>query len=253
MVNAWLLLPGVGMMLIGIIPAIWWWRTKKVPVKYFAFGAILWIIAIAPKVLMDLTITPSLRDYTLAYGTEVFVIVTGIYVGLRTGLFESGFTYIAGLKTKLKNVNFNQAMAFGLGFGGFEAFILGFLSFISIAIFLAIPSLLEQLSAEQLQQLNQSTWIIFAPIMERGFTILIHIFAALLVFYAIRTAQKRYLWYSIGYKTIVDGIIPALTTYIGSQTLTGVYTMELPFIGLGVIAAGGILWIKRIWRDKNHA
>lgn len=257
MVNAWLLLSGIGMMLAGILFPIYWWRTQKVPVKYFGYGAVLWIIAMTPKILLDLTISPALQTYALGYGIEAFVIITGIYIGLRTGLFESGFTYLAGLKTKLKNVTFKQAVAFGLGFGGFEAFITGALSFLNIYLFVVMPDLVNQLPETQkeliVQQLNQSTWIVIAPIMERVFVIFIHVFATLLVFYALKTARRRYLLYSIGYKSIVDGIIPFLQVYVGSQTLLGVYVMELPFVGLGCIALAGIWWTKKRWSDDDHA
>lgn len=243
------------MILIGIIPVFWWWRVKKVSIKYFIFGGILWIIAITPKVLMDLTVTSSLRNYALGYGTEIFVIITGLYIGLRTGLLESGFTYVAGLKTKLRNVDFDQAVAFGLGFGGLEAFFIGVQSFLSVLVFIMMPDLINQIPGTYRevvsQQLSQSTWIVFAPMIERAFTIVIHVFAALLVFYALRRVQKRYLWYSIGYKTMVDGIIPALTVYIGTQTLAGVYFIELFIIGFGIIGMSGILWTKKIWSRNN--
>ncbi len=243
------------MMLISVIPIFWWWRVKKVSIKYFIFGGVLWIIAITPKVLMDLTVTPSLRNYALGYGTEVFVVITGLYVGLRTGLFESGFTYIAGLKTKLRNVDFDQAVAFGLGFGGLEAFFIGVQSFLNVLVFIMMPDLINQVPEAYKdivsQQLSQSTWIVFAPMIERASTIVIHVFAALLVFYALRKAWKRYLWYSVGYKTIVDSIIPALTVYIGTQTIAGVYFIELFIIGFGIIGMGGVLWIKKIWSRNN--
>lgn len=255
MVNPWLMLAGISMILVGIIPAVWWWKTRKTPVKYFAFGVFLWAISITPKVLMDLTISPSLQDYLLGYGTGVFVVLIGLYVGLRTGLFESGFTYVAGLKTKLKHVTFDEAVAFGLGFGGIEAVLLGLQSFLTILMFTVMPDLINQIPETQreiiFQQLNQSTWIIFAPILERGATLLIHVFASILVFYAIHTTMKRYLLYSIGYKTVVDGIIPALSVYVGSSTLTSVYLMELPIAGLGLVAAGSILWIKNKWRKLD--
>jgi uncharacterized membrane protein YhfC len=243
---------GIGMMLVGVVPAVWWWKTRKIPLKYFAFGVFLWIISIAPKVLMDLTITPFLRDYLLSYGTGILVVTFGLYVGLRTGLFESGFTYIAGLKTKLREVTFDQAVAFGLGFGGIEAVLLGLSSFLTILLFAIMPDLINQIPEAQreiiIQQLNRSTWIVFAPILERCMALLVHVFASLLVFYAIRVLLKRYLLYSIGYKTIVDGVIPALTVYVGSSTLTGIYLMELPFVGFGLVAVGGILWVRDKWR-----
>lgn len=208
-----------------------------------------------PKTLMDLTISPSLKDYLLGCGTVVFVVLTGLYVGLRTGLFESGFTYVAGLKTKLKHVTLDEAVAFDLGFGGIEAALLGLQSFITLPLFTVMPDLTNRIPETQrgviIQQLNQSTWIIFAPILERGATLFIHVFASILVFYAIHTAMKRYLLYSIGYKTAVDGIIPALSVYVGSSTLTSVYLMEPPVVGLGLVAAGGILWIKNKWRKLD--
>lgn len=251
MINPWLLLSGIGMMLIGVVPALWWWRTKAVSVKFFGYGAALWIIAVTPKIFMDSFITPSLRAYLAGYGSAVLVIITGIYVGLQTGFFENGFTYIAALKTKLKHIDFKQAVAFGLGFGGFEAFILGLMSFLNILVFLAMPNILEQLPIEQkeavLQQVGQSTWIIFSPLIERGFTLFIHLFSMLLVFYVVKFLYKRYLIASISYKSVVDGIIPALTIYVGSQTLIGLYSMEIPIIVLGVIGIIGFYWIKEKW------
>ncbi len=253
MVNAWLLLSGIGMMLVGILFPIYWWRTQKVPVKYFGYGAVLWVLAIAPKILLDLTITPSMTSYLATYGTEVLVIVTGIYVGLRTGLFESGFTYLAGLKTKLKKVTYKQAIAFGLGFGGFEALSLGALSFINIYAFVTLPELINQLPAESqavyLQQLNQSTWVVSAAILERIFIIFVHVFCSLLVFYSLRQAQRKYLYYSIGYKTLVDALVPALQVYIGTTTVVGIYLLESPFIALGLFSILGIRWIHQRWSD----
>jgi len=245
------------MMLLGLIVPIYWWRTKKVPVKFFGLGALVWMAAILPKILLDLTISPSINSYLYAYSVEAFVIITGLYIGLRTGLFESGFTYLVAIKTKLKNLSWNQAIGFGLGFGCFEALVMGFLSFINIYAFVAMPELINQLTAEQAEALNtvlnQSTWIVPAAIIERISVIFIHVFSTLLVFYAIRINSKKYLWYSIGFKTIVDGIIPALQVYVGSNTITDAYLIELPFIGLGVLAFAGIIWIKRLWSEKQNA
>ncbi|HEC81825.1 MAG TPA: YhfC family intramembrane metalloprotease [Thermoplasmatales archaeon] len=255
MVNPWLMFAGIGMILVGFVPAIWWFNKKKVSARYFFLGALVWFIAITPKIIMDVTVTPPLNSYLTNFGTMFFAVTLGLYVGLRTGLFESGFIYLVGLKTKLKHVAFDEAVAFGLGFGGVEAVLLGFQSFLTILSFTVMPDLISQIPETQrgviVQQLSQSTWVIFAPILERGMTLLIHVFASILVFYAIHTSVKRYLLYSIGYKTIVDGIIPALSVYVGSSTLTSIYLMEMPVAGLGLIAAGGILWVRSRWRNLD--
>jgi len=44
-------------------------------------------------------------------------------------------------------------------------------------------------------------------------------------------------------------IIPALNVYVGSETIAGIYLMELPFMGLGLIALYGIFWMKKIWSE----
>ncbi|MCD6236582.1 MAG: YhfC family intramembrane metalloprotease [Thermoplasmata archaeon] len=251
MVNPWLMVAGVGMISVGIIPIVWWSKKEKVSAKYFILGAMVWFVAILPKVIMDVTVTPSLSNYLENHGTVALAIILGLYVGLRTGLFESGFTYIAGLKTKLRQITFDQAVAFGLGFGGVEAMLLGLQSFLTIFLFTLMPDLIDYIPATRralvLQQLNQSTWIIFAPMIEGVSSLLIHIFASLLVFYSIRINHKRYLVYSVGYKSLVDGIIPALSLCIGTATLLSSYIIELPITGLAVIALGGIGLIREKW------
>ncbi|HHH80135.1 MAG TPA: YhfC family intramembrane metalloprotease [Thermoplasmatales archaeon] len=255
MVNSWLMFAGIGMILVGALPILWWWRKKRTSLKYFIFGAAVWFVAILIKLLMDITLTPLLTNYLQSYGTLAIAVSLGFYVGLRTGLFESGFTYIAGVKTKLKHVTFDEAVAFGLGFGGIEAILLGLQSFLNILVFALMPTLLNQLPEGQQavaqHQLNQSTWIVFAPIIERIATIVIHVFAAVLVFLSIHSFEKRYLVYSVGFKSLVDGIIPALTVYVGSSTLLSTYLMELPILGLGLVAAGGVLWVKDKWRNLD--
>lgn len=242
-------------MLIALIIPIYYWRTRKVRVKYFAFGALVWFIAIMVKILMDLTISGVIGFYLFGIGTLAYVLGYGIYVGLRTGLLESGFTYIFAIKKKLENITKKQAIAFGIGFGCFEALFIGFFSFLNILVYILIPGLISTLPEQQAtlvnSMLNQSTWTIPAAIIERIAVIIIHVFTTLLVFYSLKKSDKKYLWYSIGFKTIVDGIIPALNVYIGAGTITGLYLMELPFIGLGIISVYGILWITKKWGEKN--
>jgi len=255
MVNSLLLLSGIGMMSIGLIIPIYYWRTKKVRIKYFAFGALVWFLAFLAKIIMDLTISGSIGSYLFGIGTVAYVIIYGLYVGLRTGLFESGFSYIFALKTKLQNITKKQAIAFGLGFGCFEALFIGFFSFINILFYVLNPSIINILPEQQAElvksMLNQSTWTVPAAIIERIAVIIIHVFTTLLVFYSLKISNKKYLWYSIGFKTIVDGIIPALSIYVGSSTITGLYLMELPFIGLGIISFYGIKWISSKWGEKD--
>lgn len=240
------------MLLVGAIaPILWWWK-KRIEAKFFLYGLILWIIAISPKYIMDLTLTDPLFSYLKGFGDAVYVILAGLYVGLRTGLLESGLSYLIILKSKIKEVNLNQAIALGIGFGSTEALFIGFSSFISTLVFLLHPDLINRIPESQreviLQQLNQPSIVIPAPILERAFALIIHIFAILLLFYAIRRSDVRYLLASIFYKTLADGPIPAFRTYLDLNVPQNVYLVELYFAILALIGLLGIEKIMERWR-----
>ncbi len=246
--NPFLLLSGIGMMAVAAAAFLYW--RKRAELKFFAWGALIWTIAIAVKLLMDFTISIPIQQALLASYPLLTVLITmGLYLGIRTGLFESGFTYIAVLKTRLRKMSFNEAVAFGIGFGGIEAFLLGFFSFIDILVFVLFPDMINALPLEQqaavLSQLSVSTWIIFAPIIERASVLLIHIFAAVLVVHAVKAKKPLYFIASLLYKTVTDGMIPLLIFYIGTATLLATYTMELPVIILGLIGYLGIVKMKK--------
>lgn len=249
MVNSYLLIGQIGMILVGIVAVLWWKSKKKVGWKYFGFGALIWIIAIALKFAMDFTITQPIATWLNSYGTAALLAGIGLYVGLRTGLFESGFSYLAVAKTRFRKMNLNQAMAFGIGFGSIEAIFLGLSGVVNIAVLIMNPSLASSLPAVTQAALDLPTLSVFAPIMERVFTLLIHVFSSLLVIYAVVKGKTRYLVYSILFKSVVDGMIPALTSIFNSTTLVGLYEIEIPVAVLGIISFYGIRWMSRKFKN----
>ncbi len=256
MANPLLLLSGIGMMLVGLIPLIYWWRSRRIPWKYFAWGGGLWALAIGVKLVLDLTVTPGfqsiLRGLYPAFGVAI---VTGVYVGLRTGLLESGFSYLAILKTKLREMKWNEAVAFSLGFGCTEAFIIGLFGFINLYVLLfypqAVQALPEGIKAIIIQQLELPTLAILPAIMERVFVVLIHLFASLLVVYSVITRKFKYFIYSMVFKTILDGMLPLILSYIGTETLLSIYLIELPIMLLGLIGFLGFFWMKGKFKNPE--
>jgi hypothetical protein len=53
----------------------------------------------------------------------------------------------------------------------------------------------------------------------------------------------RYLVYSILFKTLVDGMLPGLTSVFDASIVSGIYAIEVPIAALGVIAFFGTRWI----------
>ncbi len=249
MTNPGLLLSGIGMILVGILVPLWWQRRTKAGANYFLWGAGVWVVAIAIKIVMDYTITPVLNASVQSYGLLSIFVVMGLYLGLRTGILESGLSYVFMIKTRLKNMNYKQAVAFGIGFGAVEALFLGATSFINVLMFILFPQIISMLpEATQtvlLSQLNSSTWIVLGPVIERIAILFIHVFSTLLVVYAIKGKKISYLIISILFKTLVDGIIPWLVYNMQPLTeLPNAYMVEIPFIILALISWYGIKWMK---------
>ncbi len=237
--NPFLLIAQIGMLLVGLVAVLWWKINKKVKWKYFCFGALLWIIAIVPKVIMDFTVSAYLLVWLSSYGIAAMLVGMGLYVGLRTGFFESGFSYLAIAKTKFRKMKLNEALAFGIGFGSIEAIAIGLIGLISMLVLISNPALVELLPPAQQAALDLPTILVFAPIIERTAAVMIHVFSSMLVVYAVVKRKINYLFISILFKTLVDGIIPLLTYAFDLTTVTGIYMIEIPFVVLGVLAFYG--------------
>lgn len=249
MANPALLLSGIGMALVGIVAVVYWKWKFRISINYFLWGAAAWVIAIAIKMAMDYSITPFLNEWLQSMGIVAALVGIGIYVGLRTGILESGASYIIMIKTRLRNMDFRKGVAFGIGFGAAEAIFLGVTSFLNILVFVMFPDIVsivpEPLREVLLTQLNASSWIVFAPIIERISIMFIHVFSALLVLYAIKSRKLIYLVYSILFKTLVDGIIPWLAYNMQPlYEVSNAYIIEVPFIILALISYFGIKWLK---------
>jgi uncharacterized membrane protein YhfC len=248
----WLnLLSGLGMFAIGLVAMAYWYFTKHTKLRYFAFGGLLWAAAILPKLIMDLTITAPIQTLMLKFMPVIWVVVAmSLYVGLRTGFFESGITYLAVKYTKLSKIDFNEAVALGIGFGGAEAMVLGLISFINVAAYIADPGILMFLPAETLEQF--AVYFIPLPVLERLLVLFCHIFATVLVVYAVKLSDLRWLAASILFKTAIDGPIP-LVRYIFSTNLQWMYLMEAYLLVLGIISIAGLYWIYKKYGGATAA
>jgi hypothetical protein len=249
---SWLyLLQGAGMMLVGVAAIAVWYLKKHVDVRYFLYGAVLWAAAIAVKVVMDFTITQPLNSFALSVPPIVVALsVMSLYFGLRTGILESGIAYIAVIKTKLSQATYDEAVALGLGFGGIEAILLGayalYSTFLIVQPYEAI-GLIPLFSFDP-----QALLAIPIPIVERAFVLACHVFATVLVVYAVWHAELKWLCASIIYKTVGDGALIPLKLYLGSMGLYGGWLIELFYGGMAIIALIGLWWLKKRYTGYTH-
>lgn len=238
-------------MLVGLLAILYWKRRAGSPFRVFMMGGAIWIVAIFPKLLMDLTITPGVSRWaSLTLGATGNLVVLGLLVGFRTGFFEGGFTYLTFSRTRLRASTLNEATAFGVGFGGLEAILLGALGTVNFAVLLSNPELLSSLPAEQpalvMRQLSESAWIVFVPMLERVFTLLLHVFVALLMFGAVLQAKWRYFLAGFALKSMLDGILPYWSFIVQpTASLEAAYLAEAPVAALGILSLIGMRWVRR--------
>ena len=249
MINPVFALSGIGMILAGIVPVLWWRYRTLVPWRDFWAGAGMWVAAIAVKAAMDLSVSPLLAGWLQSsYTLSGIMLITGAYVGLRTGLLESGLTFLASLKTRLRRFDYQQAVAFGLGFGGAEAALLGLSSFLNVAAILAFPQMIDLVPAAQraaiLEQLSLPAVAAAAPVAERLMTIPVHVFCSALAICSARSRRASFLLASVALKTGLDGMLPYLATEYGTSTVAGIYAIELCIVPFAAASIAGLWWLR---------
>jgi len=248
--NPILILGPIGMFLVGLLSILIWKLKKKIKLKYFIYGGLIWISAIIPKIILDLTITRKLNYLVInTFGLFASFIILGIYIGLRTGFFECGFTYLAIAKSRLRESSFNEIVAFGIGFGAFEAILLSIPSIMQFIVFILNPSIINMIPEAQRKlieiQLNMPSWIIPAPIIERIFTLIIHVFTTILIFISIVRKEIKYFIFAFFIKSILDGMVPYLKwLFKPSLSPIGIYLSEIWVILLGLISLVGIFYVE---------
>jgi hypothetical protein len=238
MYSALLLLAGIGMICVGAGAIALWRFWKRTPLKYFLYGGILWAIAIGIKLIMDFTITTPMAvtvQNSVPYLT--YILFLSAYVGLRTGLLESGITYLAARKAGWSGLSLDDAIGVGIGFGATEAILLGIIT---------IPTILSMISFSDFSLTQDLGLSIIMPIWERLFTMLCHISATALAILAVRPGKAWMLAVSILLKTVLDGALP-LASYFG-QPYGGMQTaivIEIYVAAIGIISIAALLWAMK--------
>ena len=132
-------------------------------------------------------------------------LVYDAYAGMLTGVTEVLMTWLLLSKTRLGHAPWRNALAFGVGFGVFEALLLGLSSLAVTATALFAPA---SLPAEAMNAIARSNDILYAlaPATERTAVIFVHIFCNALLFYGVMRGQVRWMWVSFVYKSLLDSV-----------------------------------------------
>jgi uncharacterized membrane protein YhfC len=237
------LVPGIGMMLVGLGFVIFAWR-RRLGFGYVAWGALAWVIAVAFKFAWAIPLNPGLyAALTSALPAPLGLLIFEVYVGLLTGIFEVALVWLVLSRIRLGHASWESALAFGIGFGALEAILLGASSLASGLTALGAPEQIPASVAAQMVLANNLLYGI-APILERAATIYIHVLSAGLIFYAIATNQRRFVLVAVVYKTAIDSVA-AFSQFWGVNSLERIWTIEAVVIVFGLIGWWGTRWVAR--------
>lgn len=239
-----ILLSGTGMIVVSIAFVVLALR-RGGTWRYLGLGALAWVVTVAVKFLIAIPFNPLVYktlyvpDALWAPGSVLFY----LYVGVLTGLTEVLLSWLLLRYTRLGRVPWAKALAFGIGFGAFEALLLGFSSLASSISALAAPQSMPEAALNSLRMLNDPIFAL-APVAERFGTILVHVFCSVLLFYGVVSGQARWLWVSFAYKSLLD-TVAGFAQFWGVETLPKIWTIEALILIFGFVAWWGILKVKR--------
>lgn len=245
--SALFLLSGIGMMAVAVV-AVLFWRRRGSLWRAVGWGALAWVVAVALKFAWGLPTNAFIqRHLTQALPESIAVPVFWIYVGLLTGIFECGLTLVFVKCTRAKAAGWNDAVAFGIGFGAIEAFLLGLLSFVSIAVSIAFW---DQFPADAKDAAAAETAlgvaVIPLPIVERLSALAAHVFTCVLIVYGVRVGAQRWFWLSFVYKSALDAF--AAWGLLAAHITKSALRMAAFEAAVGVFAIVAVIGLIRLHR-----
>jgi hypothetical protein len=222
------LLSGLGMFVIGGSCIMYWRNKTAVPLRFFGWGALAWGLTVATKLVFAVAFNQPVAGAIYEFlPSSLAGPLLWLYIGLLTGIFECGGVLLLVSKTKLKEMHWIEAIAFGIGFGAIEAMLLGSISYASTF------------------ELGLSPLIIPAPVIERTAAMFIHVFSNVLIVLSVRSGSWMEFWESFFYKTAVDGVAAFGSLSYGLESLSHIYTLELVVTFFGIIGFLGLRQLKR--------
>jgi len=219
---------------------IYFYRKQRISIKAVLVGALMFFIFQVIIRIPVLTVIQSQSWYSKFAAQNM--VLTGIVIAFTAGLFETAGRYM-GLRFLLKNMlDRKNGIAYGIGHGGIEAILLVGLTYIGNIVYSILINTGSVSSQLVPQLLNTPPELFLAAGIERIFTILFHIAAALLVAYGIMYNKKIYILYCLIFHTLLDGVAIILQIY-----KLPVWSIELWVAIAGLLSLAFIIKSKKMF------
>lgn len=235
-------IPGFGMLVAGLIFTIY--GIRRGGWKFALIGAAFWAGTVIIKFIIAALINGKLYQLvTQSIPGLPGILLFSVYIGLLTGLTEILITWIFLRFTRLGQTVWNKMLSFSLGFGGIEAILLGLSSLVGVISAMTMGSLIPLPALRQIALTNNLLYDL-APIVERIFTIGVHLGCNLLLFYAVLKKEIRWFWASFALKSGIDAVA-GYAQLSGQLTSIGfLWVIEVAVVVFGLIGFGVSRWLK---------
>ena len=264
----------VGAVLCFVLPiviALIWKVRKKEPISTILVGAATFLLfaLILEKPIQNALLFPTqigMAEHSISKHVNARPFLLAFLAGLFPGVFEETGRLVA-YKTVLKNrKNRETSISHGIGHGGMEVILilgLSYITYFAYAVMInggTFGTLVEQTAAQAPDQVDavvaladQLTKVTFADLgaglAERFFSVLFHIGASILVFYACRDRGKFWLYpLAILLHTAMDIVAASYQLKIieiSMWTLEGIIAVFGILVFLGAYC---LLYRKDTWR-----
>lgn len=250
----------LGGVIVSVVPAIWWIKTRRERVTTVLVGAATWfvfaqVLETIPKLIL---LNPAFAISNTIRGSVVLYTLVGC---LLAGVFEETGRFVAFKTILKKRTNKETAISHGIGHGGFEALFLMAamgIQYIAFAVLIntgKIQTIIDQAASQgaSIEEVNAVVDSIksltFANVgislYERVFAILLHVGMSILVFYAVR---ERKIW-----MYILSIVIHAVFDVPAALFQTGVITLPVTEIIFTVYALVFFVIVYKVLYKKDFA
>ncbi|HUU10887.1 MAG TPA: YhfC family glutamic-type intramembrane protease [Phycisphaerae bacterium] len=241
------LIPGPGMMLVGVVAAVYWWRRSRVRWRWLWVGAAVWAVGVALKVgwsiLLDVLILSGLEG-ALPYGA--YVATGSVYFGLQTGVFEIGVTLAAALIWRRMAADANRAVAVGVGAGAFEALLVGVGPLVSAVAALSGVEGSDRAAASLMGASVATPLVWLVGPVERILVVLCHTSSRALVLLGVARQRWSLFWWGFLLMTGLDAV--AGWAHVSGQVgRISFWWLELAILPFAVVSIPIIAWCIRTW------
>jgi uncharacterized membrane protein YhfC len=253
--SAWHSLTGVGMIAVAAISVILWKRGRMASWAAFGLGALAWVAGVASKVAWAVPVNPLVfKGLHAALPPRLADPLFWLYVGLLTGVFECRSALLFVRRTRLRSAGWDEAVAFGIGFGAVEALLMGLSLFL---IPLIVILFWDQLPADVKENLADfpegGLAATLLPVAERVSAVIGHTFACVLIVFGVRSGARRWFWLAFAFKTASDTLGAWASLNDNTRSVKGWFMFELA-IGLSVVAAlFALAYLKRRFHSRAAA